>query len=171
MKLCRCEGKRSLNAFAFTTQTTHTHTHTHTGMHTSSIKALHSLLRLSIRKLSLGFRALAYRHLYEAFSAKCSKHGPAICIEFTGNDGGRGGRWLGEEGGRVWCWGNADNKYIRLNTRLFGNRWIYIPKKSKPARWVKPALCCGICELASTLCVFQRVRQREYTLTLRTIHS
>lgn len=60
----------------------------HSGMHTSSIKALHSLLRLSIRKLSLGFRALAYRHLCEAFSEKCSKHGPAICIEFTGNEGG-----------------------------------------------------------------------------------
>lgn len=70
---------------------------THTGMHTSSIKALHSLLRLLIRKLSLGFRALAYRHLYQAFSEMCSKHGPAIYIEFTGSEGGEegggGGRW------------------------------------------------------------------------------
>lgn len=67
--------------------------HTHTGMHTSSIKALYSLLRLLIRKLSLGFRALAYRHLYQAFSEMCGKHGAAICIEFTGSEGG-------EEGGR-----------------------------------------------------------------------
>lgn len=132
-------------------------------MHTSSIKALHSLLRLSIRKLSPGFRALAYRHLYEAFSAKCSKHGPAICIEFTGNEGvEEGGDWE-RRGAVVVLGGNADNKYIRLKTRLFGNRWIYIPKKSKPARWVKPGLCCGIWKLVSTLCVFQRKSGRGNT--------
>ena len=149
MKLCRCEGKRSLNAFAFTTQTTHslslTHTHTHkhtyTTVHTSSIKALHSLLQLSIRKLSLGFRALAYRHLYEAFSAKCSKHGPAICIEFTGREREKGSDWGERDRGRRGKGGvvfgeNGDNKYIRL----FRNRWIYIPQKSKPAWWIKPGL-------------------------------
>lgn len=69
-----------LGAFAFTTQTTIHLSHslslhssplpslTRTGMRTSSIKALRSLLQLSIRKLSLGFGALAYRHLDEAFS-------------------------------------------------------------------------------------------------------
>lgn len=35
---------------------------------------------------------------------------------------------------------NGDNKYIGLKTRLFRNRWIYIPQKSKPAQWVKPGL-------------------------------
>lgn len=62
----------------------------HAGKRTSSIKALHSLLQLLIRKLSLGFRALAYRHLYQAFSKMCSKHGPTICIEFPGREGGGG---------------------------------------------------------------------------------
>lgn len=77
---------------------------TPTEMHTSSIKAHHSLLQLSIRKLSLGFRALAYRHLCEAFCEKCSKQGPAICIEFTVGERreviGQGRRWF-------WCWGGG----------------------------------------------------------------
>lgn len=97
----------------------------HTGMHTSSIKALYSLLWFLIRKLSLGFRALAYRHLYQAFSEMCSKHGAAICIEFTGSEGERkegGGRK--RDGRRLWCWRRPATTNTCLETRLFTNRWI-----------------------------------------------
>lgn len=143
-----------LNAFAFTTQITPSLIYTNTRilyilqLCTSSIKVL---LQLSIRKLSLGFRALAYRHLYEAFFAKCSKRGPAICIEFK-ERGGRGwGDWaghdslwslvvLGEGRRRRGRRGKRDDKCINLQTRLFGSRWIYIPLKSNLPRWVKSGL-------------------------------
>lgn len=88
-------------------------------MHTSSIKAFYSLLQLLIRKLSLGFRALAYRHLYQAFSEMCSKHGAAVCIEFARSEGGE------EKGGGLERWevavlleATSDNKYLSKNSSL-----------------------------------------------------
>lgn len=137
-------------------------------LHTSSIKALHSLLQLSIRKLSLGFRALAYRHLYEAFSAKCSKHGPSNLHRIYRE-------WLGGRRGEevvVVLGENSDNKYIHLKTRLFRNRWIYIPQKSKLSRWVGPGLLLWYLwtsEHSEWVC--KRVREREYRFILHTIHS
>lgn len=106
----------------------------HTGMRTSSIKARRSLLQLSIRKLSLGFRALAYRHLDEAFSESAVSAGPAICIEFIGKEE----RWgVGGEGGEgregffslffSFFWrrnGQTDSKHICVKGGLLRNRWI-----------------------------------------------
>jgi len=57
-------------------QHTLSHTQIHTHAHTSSIKTLHSLLQLSIRKLSLGFRALAYRHLHTTVSPGAESMAP-----------------------------------------------------------------------------------------------
>lgn len=56
-----------------------------------------------------------------------------------GETGEEGGDWKRRE--LVVVLGqNSDNKYILLETRLFTDRWIYIPLKSKPTLWVKPGL-------------------------------
>lgn len=100
----------------------------------SSIKVL---LQLLIRKLSLGFRALAYRHLYEALSAKCSKQGASICMEFI--------KGCGE-------WGAPKKKKSSVETggfTLLWNQSLHGGKKNL-------ACCCGIYEMVSIFCVCAR---------------